>query len=84
MGMSPYKVVFGDPCRLLVELEHRAWWVIRSLKFDLSGVGKEKNLSLNKLEEIMQEAYDNTRLSKECAKILHDKLIHRKQFCPSQ
>ena len=36
---------------------------------------KERKLNLNELEEIRQEAYDNTHLSKHCAKFFHDKLI---------
>ena len=25
LGISPYKVVYGKPYHLLVEIEHRAW-----------------------------------------------------------
>ena len=78
--MSPYRVVHGHPCHLPVELEHYAWWVIRSLNFDLNAADEERTLSLNKLEEIRREAYDNTHLRKERAKVFHDKLIHRKGF----
>ena len=41
LGMSPYKVVYGKPCHLPVEIEHKAWWAIRKLNYDLTEVGEE-------------------------------------------
>lgn len=31
MDISPYQVVFGKACNLLVEFEHRAYWMIKAL-----------------------------------------------------
>ena len=44
LGMSPYRVVYDKPCHLPVEIEHRAWWAIKKLNYDLTGAGEERKL----------------------------------------
>ena len=81
--MSPYRVVYRKPNHLPVKLEHRAWWAIRTINYDLITAGEERRLRLSELEEIRSEAYENARLSKERAKLVHDKIILRKDFATS-
>ena len=50
--MSPYRVVFGKPCHLPVEIEHRAYWVVKSCNFSLDQAGEERKLQLNEFDAI--------------------------------
>ena len=83
IGMSPYRVVFGKPFHLLVEIEHRAYYVVKSCNFSLDQVGEERKLQLNELDEIHLEAYQNSMFYKEKTKRFHDSSIARKEFAIS-
>ena len=36
LDMSTYRVVYDKLCHLPVEIEHKAWWAIRKLNYDLT------------------------------------------------
>ena len=72
IGMSPYKIVFGKPFHLPLELEYKVMWEIKKLKCDFQAIKEKRLLQMNELEELRDEAYDNARIYKDKTKRWHD------------
>ncbi|GJY55853.1 reverse transcriptase domain-containing protein [Tanacetum coccineum] len=64
----PYKLVYGKPCHLPIELEHRAYWALKHANFNLKTAGDHRKLQLNELNELRDQAYDNSLIYKERTK----------------
>nr|GFA93114.1 reverse transcriptase domain-containing protein [Tanacetum cinerariifolium] len=80
IGCTPYMLVYGKSCHLLIELEHRAYWALKHVNFDLKTAGDHRKLQLNELSELRDQAYENSVIYKEWMKKLHDSNIKNRIF----
>ncbi|CAM8953910.1 unnamed protein product [Rhodiola kirilowii] len=78
--MSPFRLVYGKTCHLLVELEYKALWAIRELTMDMKEDGEKKLLQLNEHDEIKLDSDENACIYKEQMKKWHDKRIVCREF----
>ncbi|XP_021751631.1 uncharacterized protein LOC110717285 [Chenopodium quinoa] len=77
---TPYLSIYEKAFHLPVELEYKAWWVIKELNMDMLLPGEKRFLKLNELEELRYDAYKNSRLYKEKTKKWHHQHIRNKSF----
>nr|GEZ06460.1 reverse transcriptase domain-containing protein [Tanacetum cinerariifolium] len=75
IGCTPYKLVYEKACYLPIELEHKAYWALKHANFDLQTAGDHRKVQLNELNEVRDQAYENSLIYKEKTKKLHDSKI---------
>nr|GEV10274.1 reverse transcriptase domain-containing protein [Tanacetum cinerariifolium] len=80
IGCTPYKLVYGKSCHLPIELEHKAYWPLKHVNFDLKTAGDHRKLQLNELNELRDQAYENSLIYKEKTKKLYDSKIKNSIF----
>nr|GEU81642.1 reverse transcriptase domain-containing protein [Tanacetum cinerariifolium] len=80
IGCTPYKLVYGKSCHLPIESEHKAYWALKHVNFDLKTAGDHQNLQLNELNEHRHQVYEDSLIYKEKTKKLHDSKIKNRIF----
>nr|GEU73960.1 reverse transcriptase domain-containing protein [Tanacetum cinerariifolium] len=80
IGCTPDKLVYEKSCHLPIELEHRAYWALKHVNFDLKTAGDHRKLQMNELNELCDQAYENSVIYKERTKKLHDSKIKNRIF----
>ncbi|GKG00291.1 reverse transcriptase domain-containing protein, partial [Tanacetum coccineum] len=80
IGCTPYKLVYRNSCHLPIELEHKAYWALKPANYDLKTAGDHRKLQLNELNELCDQAYENSLIYKERTKKLHYSKIKNRIF----
>nr|GEV20579.1 reverse transcriptase domain-containing protein [Tanacetum cinerariifolium] len=75
IGCTPYKLVYEKACHLPIEIEHKAYWALKHCNYDLLIVGDHQKVQLNELNELHDQAYENSLIYKEKTKRIHDSKI---------
>nr|GEW85464.1 reverse transcriptase domain-containing protein [Tanacetum cinerariifolium] len=62
------------------KIEHKAYWALKHVNFNLKTTSDHRKLQLNELNELRDQAYENSLIFKKRTKKLHDSKIKNRIF----
>jgi hypothetical protein len=65
IGMTPYEFVYGKSCHLLLEFEHKAYWVIKEMNLDVDAARIKRRIQISELKEMRLKSYESATIYKE-------------------
>ncbi|GJS77400.1 reverse transcriptase domain-containing protein [Tanacetum coccineum] len=74
------RVGYGKLAITPKRLEHKAFWALKQTNLDLNLASANRKSQINELNELRDEAYENSLLYKEKTKRLHDSKIKNRVF----
>ncbi|GKC27252.1 reverse transcriptase domain-containing protein [Tanacetum coccineum] len=77
---TPYKLVYEKACHLPIRLEPKAYWALKHCNFDLKTAGDHRKVQMNELNELWDQAYENSLIYNEKTKNIHDSKIKNRVF----
>ncbi|GJV33105.1 reverse transcriptase domain-containing protein [Tanacetum coccineum] len=80
IGCTPYKLVYEKACHLPIKLEHKAYWALKHCNYNLVTAGDHQKVQMNELNELRDQAYENSLIEKEKTKRIHDSKIKNRVF----
>nr|GEV37690.1 reverse transcriptase domain-containing protein [Tanacetum cinerariifolium] len=64
IGCTPFKLVYKKACHISIELDHKAYWALKHANFDLQTTSDHHKVQLNELNELRDQAYENSLIYK--------------------
>nr|GEX18548.1 reverse transcriptase domain-containing protein [Tanacetum cinerariifolium] len=80
IGCTSYKLVYRKACHLPIELEHKAYWALKHCNYDLLTASDHRKVQLKELNELCDQAYENSLIYQEKTKRIHDSKIKDRVF----
>nr|GEY75690.1 reverse transcriptase domain-containing protein [Tanacetum cinerariifolium] len=80
IGCNLYKLVYRKACHLPIELEHKAYLALKHCNYDLLTAGDHQKVQLNDINELRDQAYENSLIYKEKTKRIYDSKIKDRVF----
>ncbi|GJV85819.1 reverse transcriptase domain-containing protein [Tanacetum coccineum] len=74
-GTTPYKLIYGKNCHLPFEIKHRSYWALKNCNPYLIATSEKRMFQLHELDELRNQAYENSHLYKTRTKVWHDRKL---------